>query len=175
MLFLFQKNLLILFWISLFLGACGYSFQERPAYFNPEWKSIFIPPFKNYTQETAFGELLAYELRHRFAQGKLLIPTFKEDSADLVLKGEILRIYLEPISYETFLQTRERRILCQVSFVLLERKTNKLFYENKGLSYFETYRVVGVIEGLLDPGKEEALKLLARDISELIFQEILLK
>lgn len=121
------------------------------------------------------GELLAYELRHRFSQGRLLIPVYRKEEADLVLKGEVTKIYLEPISYEVFLQTRERKILFEGRFQLIERITKNIIYENKKFSRFETYRVSEALTGLLDPGKKEALRILSRDISELIFQEILFR
>lgn len=175
MLSLSLRNLSILLLLSLILFACGYTLQERPSYFKPQWRTIYIPPFKNYTQEPEMGELLAYELRHRFSQGRLLIPVYREEEADLVLKGEVTKIYLEPISYEVFLQTRERKILFEGRFQLIERITKNIIYENKKFSRFETYRVSEALTGLLDPGKKEALKILSRDISELIFQEILFR
>ena len=121
------------------------------------------------------GEFLAYELRHRFGQGSLLIPVYREEEADLILTGEVTKIYLEPISYEVFLQTKERKILFEGRFQLIERITKDIIYENKRFSRFETYRVSEALTGLLDPGKKEALRRLSQDISELIFQEILFR
>lgn len=175
MLFLFRKNLLILLFLSLVLYACGYSLQERPSYFKESWKTIYIPPFKNFTQEPEIGERLAYELRHKFSQGKFLIPVYKEEEADLVLKGEITKIYVEPISYEVFLQTRERKVYFEGKFQLIERKTGEKIYENPKFSRFETYRVSENVVGLLDPGRKEALLKLSQDLAELIFQEIWFK
>lgn len=175
MLSLSLRNLLILLFLSISLWGCGYTLQERPTYFKLHWKTIYIPPFKNYTQEPEMGELLAYELRHRFSQGKLLIPVYSEDESDLILKGEITKVYVEPISYEVFLQTKERKILFEGRFQLIERITQEKIYENKKFSRFETYRVSEALTGLLDPGKKEALRKLSQDLSELIFHEILFK
>ncbi|BAU23910.1 hypothetical protein THC_1545 [Caldimicrobium thiodismutans] len=161
--------------LSISLWACGYTLQERPSYFKSHWKTIYIPPFKNYTQESEMGELLAYELRHRFSQGRLLIPVYREEEADLIFKGEITRVYVEPVSYEVFLQTKERKILFEGKFQLIERITQEKIYENRKFNRFETYRVSEALTGLLDPGKKEALKKLSKDISELIFQEIFFK
>ncbi len=170
--FLYLRNLLILLWLSFFLFSCGYSFFERPTYFKETWKTIYIPPFKNYTQEPEIGEWLAYELRHKFSQGKILLPVYKEEEADLVLKGEIKRLYLEPISYQVFLQTRERKILFEGKIELIERITQQKIYENPKISRFEIYRVSEIPSHTLDPGKYEALKSLAKDLAEIIFQEI---
>jgi len=169
------RNLLILWFLSSLLFSCGYTFQERPSYFKETWKTIYIPPFKNYTQEPDLGERLAYELRHKFSQGGLLKPVFREEEADLVLKGEVLKIYMEPISYEVFLQTRERKVYFEGKIQLLERVTQTKLYENPKFTRFETYRVSENVAGLLDPGKTEALRKLTQDLAELIFQELWLK
>jgi hypothetical protein len=172
MLFLFQKNWLILLFLSFLIFSCGYSIQERPSYFKSSWKTIYIPPFKNYTQEPEIGERLAYALRHKFSQGKILIPVSREEEADLILKGEITKIYIEPIAYEVFLQTKERKVYFEGRFQLVERITGEKIYENKKFTRFETYRVSEKAVGPLDPGKKEALLKLCEDLAELIFQEI---
>ncbi len=173
--FLSLKNLLILWFLSFILFSCGYSLQEKPSYFKDSWKTIYIPPFKNYTQEPEMGERLAYELRHKFSEGKFLIPVYREEEADLVLIGEITKIYVEPVAYEVFLQTRERKVHFEGKIKLIERKTGEVLYENPRFTRFETYRVSENVAGLLDPGKKEALLKLSQDLSELIFQEIWLR
>lgn len=118
------------------------------------------------------GERLAYELRHKFSQGKFLIPVYREEEADLLLRGEITRIYIEPVAYEVFLQTRERKVHFEGKFQLIERKTGTIIYENLKFTRFETYRVLENVIGPLDLGRKEALIKLSQDLSELIFQEI---
>uniref|UniRef100_A0A832LWR1 Lipoprotein n=1 Tax=Caldimicrobium thiodismutans TaxID=1653476 RepID=A0A832LWR1_9BACT len=169
------KNLLILWFLSALLFSCGYTFQERPAYFKENWRRIYIAPFKNYTQEPELGEILAQELRHKFAQGRFLLPVYSEGEADLVLRGEINRIYVEPISYEVFLQTRERRIQFEGRFQLIDAKTGQKIHENPRLSLSEVYRIQEAATGVLEVGKIEALRRLSQDLAELIFQEIVFK
>ncbi len=173
--FLFLKNWLILWWLSTFLISCGYHFHGRPSYFKPEWKTIYISPWKNFTTETFLGELLAYELRHKFAQGRFLIPVFEEAQADLVLKGEVIRVYLEPVAYETFIQTRERKISFKGRYQLIERKENKVIAENLDLNRYEIYRVPLKGATVIDPGREEALRLLVKDLAEVVFHEIIFR
>ncbi|MFN3568041.1 MAG: LptE family protein [Caldimicrobium sp.] len=161
-----------MWFLSSIVIACGYTFVDRPSYFKETWKTIYIPPFKNYTQEPELGEWIAYELRHKFAQGRLLIPVYREEQADLILLGEVRRVYVEPISYEVFLQTRERRILFEGKVELIERATKQKIYENPKISRFEIYRVSEATFPILDPGKGEALRNLSKDLAEIIFHEI---
>jgi len=167
----FLRNLLIL-WFSGFLYACGYTPAGKPTLLNPEWKYIYIPPWKNYTGEKALGELLAFELRKKIAQDGFLVPVYSPDSADLILQGEVLKVYFEPVAYATFLQTKTRNIQFEGKFVLIEKRTGKKIYENPKITRYESYRVAEVTSNLLNPGKDEALRLLVKDLSELIMQEL---
>ncbi len=169
----FLRSLLIL-WFSFVVIACGYHFYERPSYFKTEWKTIYIPPWKNFSSETSLGELLAYELRHKFAEGKFLIPVYDETKADLILKGEVKKVYLEPVSYSTFIQTKERKISFLGSYELIDRKENRIILKGE-INRYEIYRVSLKDANVLDPGREEALKLLAKDVAELILQDIMFK
>jgi len=172
--FLCLRNLLILWFLSLFISSCGYQFFERPSYFKPEWQTVYIAPWKNFTSETALGEMLAYELRHKLAQGKFLMPVYDESKADLILKGEITKIYLVPVSYRTFIQTKERKISFVGKYQLIEKREGKVILEET-LSRYEIYRVPVEAATVLDPGREEALKLLAKDIADIILQDIMFK
>jgi len=167
----FLRSLSIL-WFSCFLYACGYTLAGKPTLFNPEWKTIYIPPWKNYTGEKAVGELLAFELRKKIAQDGFLMPTYSSESADLILQGEVLKVYVEPVAYATFLQTKTRNVQFEGKYALIERKTGKKIYENPKITRYETYRVAEVTSNLLNPGKDEALRLLVKDLSELIMQEL---
>ncbi|RKX58079.1 MAG: hypothetical protein DRP29_07340 [Thermodesulfobacteriota bacterium] len=172
--YLCLRNLLILWFLSLLLSSCGYQFFERPSYFNSEWKTIYIAPWKNFTSETALGEMLAYELRQKLAQGKFLMPVYDESKADLILKGEIIRVYLVPVAYKTFIQTKERKINFIGKYQLIEKKKGKILLESQ-LNRYEIYRVPVEAANVIDPGREEALKLLARDLADIILQEIMFK
>lgn len=172
--FLSLKNLLILWFLSFLFVSCGYKFFDRPSYFKPEWHTIYIAPWKNFTSETSIGEILSYEIRNKLAQGKFLMPVYNEAKADLILKGEVTKVYLEPVSYETFIQTKERKIQFEGKYQLIEKKEGKVILEGK-LSRYEIYRVSEEFGNVMDPGREEAIKLLAKDLADIILQEILFK
>ncbi len=167
----FLRSLSILLF-SCFFYACGYNLAGKPTLLNSEWKTIYIPPWKNYTGEKAVGELLALELRKKIAQDGFLVPVYSPDSADLTLQGEVLKVYVEPVAYAAFLQTKTRKVQFEGKYALIERKTGKKIYENPRITRYETYRVAEVTSNLLNPGKDEALRLLVKDLSELIMQEL---
>ncbi|PMP65045.1 MAG: hypothetical protein C0190_07255 [Thermodesulfobacterium geofontis] len=171
---LYLRNWLILWLLSIFLFSCGYQFLERPSYFKSEWQTVYIAPWKNFTSETALGEMLAYELRHKLVQGKFLMPVYDESKADLILKGEITKVYLVPVAYETFMQTKERKIEFEGKYQLIDKREGKIVLESK-LSRYEIYRVPVEVANVIDPGREEALRLLTKDLADLILQDIMFK
>lgn len=172
--YMYLRNSLILWLLSFLIFSCGYQFLERPSYFKADWKTVYIAPWKNFTSEVALGEMLAYELRHKLAQGKFLMPIYDESKADLVLKGEITRVYLVPIAYETFIQTKERKIEFEGKYQLIDRKGGRIILEGKLMRY-EIYRIPIETTNVMDPGREEALKFLTKDLADLILQEIMFK
>ncbi len=166
---MFLRNLLISLWLSIGLISCGYQF-----YLKSEQKTIYIAPWRNFTSESRLGEMLAYELRYKLAQGKFFIPVYDENKADLILKGEIIKVYLEPVAYETFIQTKERKISFEGKYKLINKERNEIILEET-LNRYEIYRIPTITKDLIDPGREEALKLLVKDLAEIILQEIMFK
>ncbi len=173
MLSLCRINLLILLLLSFILGGCsGYRLVTKPDYLQ-NYSTIYIPPWTNYTSEPKLGELLAYYLRLKFSEGSFLIPVFDKKKADLILKGKVRQIYFEPVSYDTFLKTKERKISFRGDYELIDRHTGKVIFK-KSISRYQIYRVLEDVGKTLDPGRQEALRLLAQDVSELIFQALFL-
>jgi len=173
MLYSFRKNLLILLLSSVVLG-CGYSLSKRPAYFKPEWKTIYIAPWKNFSSETELGYLIAEKLRLKLATGNFLIPVYNEEKADLVLEGEVIKVCISPSVYASVIETRERKVSFWGRFKLIERKTGKVIVERK-IRRFETYRVPPTTSIIVDPGKEEALNLLTQDLADFVLEAIMFK
>ena len=173
MLFLFRISSLILLLLSFLLGGCsGYRFVSKPDYLK-SYSTIYIPPWTNYTSEPELGEILAYYLRLKFSEGGFLIPVFDKKKADLIFKGRVREIYFAPVSYDTFLKTRERKISFKGEYELIDTHTGKVLLR-KSLSRYQIYRVSEATGETLDPGREEAVELLAQDVSELIFQSLFL-
>jgi len=102
-----------------------------------------------------------------------LVPVYDQTKADLVLRGEVKKIYFDPVSYETFLITKERKINFEGEYQLIEQKTGKVLLK-RTINRYEIYRVnQSEVVTFLDPGREEALKVLSQDLAELILQDIM--
>ena len=174
MLSLYRINLLTL-WFSIVLcclSGCGYKIIGKPDYLE-KYSTIYISPWINYTSEPQIGELISYYLRLKISEGNLLIPVFDEKKADLILKGRVKLISFSPVTYETFLKTKERKINFVGEYQLIEVSTGNVIFKSK-ISQDKIYTVQEEISETLDPGKKQALDLLAQDVADEIIHQLFL-
>ncbi len=152
------------------LGACGYHCESRPAYWSPKWQTIAIPVFENPTAEIRLGAILASALRDRLTLSRLfkLAPLAQ---ADVVLQGKILFVSISGLSYNVYTQTLERRVTVRVKIRLVERTTNKTIWEGV-LNRFQDYPVVSGQGETFDPGREEALEEMSRDLADIVYHKL---
>jgi len=161
-------------WLGLFLiflGACGYRFRERPPGFSPDWRTVYVAIFRNRTSETRAGVWLAEALRRRLARSSFLRLVDSPEKADLVLSGEVKSIAIGGVAYNVYTETLERRVSIRV-VARLRTRGGRLVWRNAHLSRYENYPVEGTTSGVLDPGREAALRKLAEDLADIIYHQI---
>jgi len=159
--------------ILLLITSCGYHLEGRPQNFDSSWRTIALPVWENPTSDIRLGEIIAAALRDRFALGGDL-KIAPEDQADLVLEGEILSVNVGGLSYDVYTKTLERRVSIRARARLVERATGRVVWENVNISRFEDYPVIQSQSGTVDPGREEALTQIARDLADIIYHYVIL-
>ena len=157
--------------LILLIHACGYRLRERPPGFRPEWKTIYVEIFKNRTSETVLGVYLSEALRRRFARSGFVELVANPTRADLIIRGEVKRLSIGGISYNVYTETLERRISVTLA-VDMRTRDGGIIWQNRNLSRYENYPVEGTTSGVLDPGKEEALRKLSEDLADIIYHQI---
>ena len=153
---------------SFLLFGCGYKFYYTSG---KPWK-IYIGVWKNYTSEPEFGAILVSELRKSLSENGKFLPVFSKDEAEYLVVGEVKYIYLTPVGYLSFSKVSEVKIDFCGDYKLIDKKTGKVIASGE-IKRSEVYEVpVGSPEerGL---AKEEALRKLAKDVVELISQQII--
>ena len=161
------KGLALLF----FLSACGYHWRGRPPGFSAAWQTLYVEIFRNRTSETRAGVLLAQALRERFARSGFLRLSDSRERADLVLSGEITSLSVGGVSYNRYTETLERRLFIRLKAELRDSQGH-LLWRNARLIRYETYPVEGTASGVLDPGREAALRKLTQDLADIIYHQI---
>ncbi len=159
------------FFLFLVLLGCGYRLRGRPPGFSPAWRTIYVEIFRNRTSETRAGVWLSEALRRRFARSGFVKLVDSPEKADLVLSGEIKRLTIGGISYDVYTETLQRRISVRVAARMRDAH-GRVIWQNENLSRYENYPVEGTASGLLDPGRETALKKLAEDLAEIVYHQI---
>jgi len=135
---------------SLWLMGCGYTTRSM---ISNKYRTIYITPFINkvdITSEVNTGSKFKIYRPHletditNAVTGKYLFdgnlrPTNKE-SADLILKGEVVEYRKDPLRYNENDEVSEYRMSIFVNMSLWDNKENKMLWEANGFSgYFEYF------------------------------------
>lgn len=169
-----KRHFFLLLCFALFLVSCGYQLEGRPRQFAPQWKTIYVPVWKNPTADIQFGEIMAEALRERIELAGDLKLAKTEDEADLVFQGELVSVWVGGLSYNVYTQTLERRVSVKAKARLVERETGRVIWQNDHIYRYEDYPVVQeVTSEQVDPGRDIALRKISKDLAEIIYHQII--
>ena len=141
----------------LLLGAgltgCGYTTRSM---LSNEYHKIYIAPFTNQidiTRETDTGDKYKIYRPHletdvtRAVSNKFLfdgnLRPVSEESADLVLRGELIEFRRDPLRYDTNDDVEEYRVNVRVNLALSKNHTNTTVWEENGFTGDATYFTAG--------------------------------
>jgi hypothetical protein len=163
------------FFLLAFAG-CGYTTRSLIA---NKYRTIYIPAFENrvdITQEVyAANKYRIYRptletdvtrvVTNKFFTDGNLKPV-KEESADLMLKGELLEFRRDPLRYTQNDEVQEYRINIVVNLMLYDKKENSLVWKENNFTGDTTYFTTGPQARSEDTAINDALSDLARRIVE---------
>lgn len=172
--------------LTAFLGGCGYTTRSM---ISDKYRTIYITPFASkidITQETYSGSQyrlykpgletdVSKEVINKFLFDGNLKPV-KKDSADLILKGELIEFRRDPLSYDDNDQVAEYRINVLVNLSLWDTKESKPVWEENGFTGYTTYFTsfatgTSITRKTDDAAVIDAVKDLARRIVERTVEE----
>jgi len=168
------------FFIAGFWG-CGYTTRSL---INDKYRTIYIAPFVNkidITREMDAGNKyklyrpmldtdVTKSVINRFLFDGNLKPVSVE-SADLVMKGELLEFRKDGLRYDTSDNVQEYRMNLVVNISLWDNKENKLLWEEKNFTGEATYFVTGAQAKSEDAAIIDAEKDLCRRIVERVVEQ----
>lgn len=158
------------------LLGCGYTTRS---FVNPNIKTIYIEPFANKINITSeLSENRKYKTYFPLLEVKItraVVDRFvfdgnlrigKPDTADIILKGELLDYAKDPLRYSSSDNStvEEYRLSLTVNISLIERRENKLLWEEKGFIGDTTYFTSGSSAKSEETALSAALTDLARRI-----------
>jgi hypothetical protein len=138
---------------SLQLAACGYTTRSM---ISDKFRTIYITPFANkidITKETDVGSKyriyrasletdVTKAVTNKYLFDGNLKPT-RQESADLVLKGELVEFRKDPLRYDINDEVLEYRINVVVNISLTDTKENKLVWQENSFTGQSTYLTTG--------------------------------
>lgn len=125
-----------------FLTGCGYvATSVIPTHI----KKVYISTFKNNTTEFGIENKLAQEISKNFVEVPRLDMVEKQEIADAVVLGTIIRFAKEPISYDTNNRVEEYRIKIIVDIEFKDLINNKTLWKEQGVEEQSFYYPMGKI------------------------------
>ncbi len=166
---------------SAVLCGCGYSSRSLIA---GQYKTIHIAPFVNkvdFTLESnsnnkykVYRPMLETEITkkviNRFLSDSNVKPVVL-DSADLVLKAELVDFRRDALRFTNNDEVEEYRINIVVNMNLWDNKNDKLVWEEKSFTGDATYFVSGPQAKSEDQSVQDAIKDLSRRIVERVVEQ----
>lgn len=171
--------LLAICYMPYAIGGCGYTTRSM---ISSKFHTIYITPFVNkvdITRETdaaykyrIYRPMLETDITKKVINKYLFdgnLRPVKTESADLILKGELVEFRRDPLRYTDNDEVEEYRINIVVNISLWDRKENKLVWQENNFTgdftYFTSFTTSGTPKSE-DVAVTDALDDLARRIVE---------
>jgi hypothetical protein len=123
-------------------------------------KTVAIPLFENQTTESGLRELLTDKLTQAFVSDNTL-KVVREQQADGILSGTVISYNRKPYTFTQGQVVSEYVSNVEVSVRFVNRRSQKVIWEEKNMSNWGTYKASGETE---DDGKGRAIDKLVQDI-----------
>ncbi len=168
----------------LFLALCAGCGYTTRSLISEKYKTIHITPFVNkvdLTQESdsnnkykVYRPMLETELTKAVINKFLYDGNVKpvaNDSADLVLKADLVEFRRDPLRYSDNDNIEEYRINIVVNMNLWDKKNSKLVWEENNFTGDASYFVTGPQAKSEDLAVQDAIKDLSRRIVERVIEQ----
>ena len=158
------------------IAGCGYTTRSM---IGNKYKTIYVAPFVNKVNITNQADAenkyriyrpmieteITRSVNNRYLFDGNLRP-LKEESADLILKGEVMDFRKDALRYDNNNNVNEYRINLVVNISLWDRETNKLIWQENNFTGDTTYFPTGNQAISEDTAVRNALDDLSRRIVE---------
>jgi len=130
--------------------GCGYALAGRGSFLPDYIRTIGIPIFLNRTTVFNLETMLTEKVRAEFI-GRGKYQTLPESTGvDALLTGEVANVAIVPSSYNTQQLATRYSIIMTARIELKDMRTNKVLWENAGVTFREEYDATGGTS-VLDP------------------------
>jgi hypothetical protein len=155
----------------LFISGCGYGFRGSVNNLPRDIHTVSIPVFVNESIEPGVEVVFANALIYEFNRSQTL-QVVSESKAQALISGKIKSVVIDPVIYASLTQALERKVTFTLEIIVRRSDNQEILWQNQYLSRYEVFQVT------TDPNqtqrnKEEAIKKIAKDLSERTHNSIL--
>jgi hypothetical protein len=175
-----KKGFIFVLFAALFLSGCGYT---TGSLLPDDLQTIYVDNFKNSLKVSnePSGQhgfrLYRPGIENEVTQGITdqfifdgILRIVSEDDADLILSGEVIDYYQEPLRYDKFDNVEEYRIIITVNMELFDVTHGKTMWTANNFIGYDTYRLTGGFSTDEDEARSRAVKDLAQKVSEKVVE-----
>ncbi|MGD8314588.1 MAG: LptE family protein [Syntrophobacterales bacterium] len=150
--------------------GCNYHFAGTGGQAPGDVQSVAVNVLRNNTAEIGIESIFTNAIRNEFIRWKRL-PIKPDGEAEAVLSGSVARIRTQRASHLTRTRTLETRVTVTLSLALTRADTDEVLWQNKKLSYFDTYVEA---ENALNTNRlrNEAFRRIAEFLAEKIHKDL---
>jgi hypothetical protein len=164
---LFIKIGLICLFITPLLN-CGYSFAPQGKYIDKRIQTVYVESFGNKTAQAEIENFVRTAFINQFIQFSRLKVVGSAESADAIIKGNVLNLNAAPLSYRANTLAAEERATITLELSLREKESGKTIWSSKSISHTVDYTLEDNIN-LLPVTRKNALIKLSNDLAEKAF------
>lgn len=172
--------LLTILLILPLISGCGYQFRANGEPMGLEIDSLAIPLVTSPSSNLGFEADFTRILREEFIS-HARVPIQPTKKAQMILKGNILEVRTDPVSYDiqeiniqdnivTHEVTKRRRLSIKLDIYLSDRVTGKIIWHESSMEE-ETSFTVGVDPLVNRYNQKQALEKIARNLSKKIYSK----
>lgn len=159
--------------LALASAGCGYHSAGHAAKLPPDLKTIAIPAFVNHTRSYKVEQVLtAAVVREFLSRTNYRIANEANDSADAILRGDVLTTELAPLTYDSHTGRASSALITVTMKVQLVDRQGKILYQNQNYTFREQYQVSREISSFFEEDTP-ALDRLSRDFARTLVSNVL--
>lgn len=159
--------------LTLAISGCGYHVAGHSSNLPAEWTSIAVPTFKNDTVQYRIEQRFTQAVIREFITRTKYHMVSDPDSADAILRGEILSIDTSPVLFDaTTGQVTTTLVTVHAKVVLTGKNAEKPVYQNNDMVFRSEYQIPSNVSTFFQQ-EDPALERMARDFASNLVANVL--
>ena len=161
-------KLSIIYFLSVILFACGYSFAPRGESIDQRIQKIYVDSFENGTSQAGIENYVRTAFINQLIQSSRFKVASSAESADAIIRGKILNLHTSTVAHLKNDLAAEERATMIIKVVFEDSVNGKTIWSQKEMTDSVDYTLNQDIN-LLANVRKQALMKLSNDMAEKAF------